>query len=642
MSGPNGVVLNVDDYAPARYARTKVLRQAGFEVLEAASGQETVDICRSAWPHLVLLDIDLPDMSGYEVCRILKSDVATRPIQVLHLTAAFRQGRDHALALDLGADGFLVEPVEPEVLLATVRALIRTRRAEEAVREAATEWQATFDAISDGVCLLDLDGRIRRCNAVFVDLLGGQEVLGEHWLKAVGDRVASDDRDKLVTGLTRPGRTTLEIATGDRDLHVSLDPLIDAAGTHRGRVCIVRDVSERKRIEHIKTDLLAMERQARAEAEEANRAKDEFLAVLSHELRTPLTAMLGWVRLLRGGRLEPGAAGNALEVIERNVRLQAQLVEDLLDVSRIVSGKLRIEARPVSVAGIVRAGVEAIATAAAARGVALEAACPASVGFVLGDPARLEQVLVNLLSNAVKFTPAGGRASITVERASDRVCIAVRDTGAGIDAALLPHVFERFRQAQGADHRSHSGLGLGLTIVRHLVELHGGTVRAESQGAGQGAAFTVELPVFETPGLVSSGEAGPESAPAAALERVRVLLVEDNDDTRGMLTAALRGGGAEVEAARSMEAALEALAAYRPDVVVSDIGMPGGDGYDLIRSIRRSGAEPGVHTPAIALTAFAAQGDIDRALAAGYDRHLAKPVEPALLVSTIAELVRRR
>ena len=639
MSGAD-VVLNVDDYGPGRYVRSKVLRQAGFQVVEAASGEEALALTRTARPDLVLLDVDLPGVSGNEVCRQIKEDPSLKSIAVLHLTAAFRRGSDHARALDLGADGYLVEPVEPDVLVATVRSLLRTRRAEQAVRAAATQWQATFDAISDGVCLLDVDGRIVRHNGVLRGLAGEAEaVLGRRFTDVFAEWLTPELARRVALAVARCARDAMEVRVGGRHLEIDLEPM-QAEDDRRGSVCIVRDVSERTRVARIEADLLEFERAARAAAEEANRAKDEFLAVLSHELRTPLAAMLGWVRLLASRRLDEMDTARALEVVERNIRLQTQLVEDLLDVSRIVSGKLRIEAGPVDAQAVVGTAVDAVAAAAAAKRIRLDVSC-GDVGWVVGDAARLGQVMSNLLSNAVKFTPAGGEVSLRAERQDGRIRIAVRDTGQGIDGRLLPHIFERFRQGEGASQRSHTGLGLGLAIVRHVVDLHGGVVTASSDGIGRGATFTVELPAADPPGdqprrqgdrLVVEAEAG--------LRGVRVLVVEDDEDTRGMLVAVLREGGADVRAEPGVGAAIEAIAEYRPDILVSDIGMPDGDGYDLIGRVRGMQGDPAASVRAIALTAFAGRSDADQALTAGFDRYLAKPVEPAILMAAVAELAR--
>ena len=384
------------------------------------------------------------------------------------------------------------------------------------------------------------------------------------------------------------------------------------------------------------------------EAREANRLKDEFLATVSHELRTPLTAILGWAHMLRTGQFEGGSAGRAFETIERNARAQAQLIDDLLDVSRVITGNLRIDVRPVDPNSFIEAAVEAVRPAAEAKGVRVQRVIDTGLVSVLGDPVRLQQVVWNLLSNAIKFTPRGGRVQVRMERVNSHLEISVSDTGAGIAAEFLPYVFDRFRQADQKTTRRHGGLGLGLAIVRHLVELHGGTVRAESGGEGHGSAFTVLLPVAP----VYASEA-PEARvhPAARdtlpafecpdrLDGLRVLVVDDEPDTRDMLSAGLGRCGALVTAVGSAEEALAALAAAPPDILISDIGMPGEDGYELIRKVRALPADGG-RVPAIALTAYARTEDRMQALRAGYQMHVPKPVEMAELAAVTVSLVRR-
>jgi PAS domain S-box-containing protein len=379
-----------------------------------------------------------------------------------------------------------------------------------------------------------------------------------------------------------------------------------------------------------------------AEAQLAVRVRDDFLATVSHELRTPLTAMLGWARLLRGEKLDPALAARAVETIERNAKAQAQLVDDLLDVSRITSGKLRLRAGAVDLPGIVQSALESVRVAAEAKSLEVSVACDPELPPIAGDPDRIQQIVWNILSNAIKFTPSGGRVDVRVEGGPGAVRISVADTGRGISPGFLPYVFERFRQADSTTTRAHGGLGLGLAIVRHLVELHGGTVRAESAGEGRGATFTVELPARPGAGAGGGREAhglagGQERARAEgdALAGVRVLLVEDDADGRELIAYMLRSAGAEVRAVESAAAAIDALDAAPPDVIVSDIGMAGEDGYALIRRVRARRRDRGGAIPAIALTAFAAPEDRARALAAGYQVHIPKPVMPGDLAGAI-------
>jgi len=386
--------------------------------------------------------------------------------------------------------------------------------------------------------------------------------------------------------------------------------------------------------------LLAREQAARADFEAANRSKDDFLATLSHELRTPLTAMLGWARMLRAARLSPEQATRALETIERNTLWQAKLIDDLLDVSRIISGKMQLERQPVDVVGVVGAAVEALRRDAEAKGVALDVVLEPGTAVVNGDPVRLAQVVANLVSNAIKFTPAGGRLAVELSHPPGEAIVTVRDTGAGIEASLLPHVFDRFRQGQRG--RGAGGLGLGLAIVRHIVTLHGGTVSAHSDGLGRGAVFTVKLPLSrESRGPVIG--AGPRTVRAARpLEGIRILAVDDHPDARELVGVALADRGAEVHTAASVSDALAALENVAVDVLVSDLGMPGADGFALVAQLRErertDGRPPMV---AIALTAYASPHDRTQALAAGFDLHVAKPVDPDALTDAVVGALER-
>jgi PAS domain S-box-containing protein len=384
-------------------------------------------------------------------------------------------------------------------------------------------------------------------------------------------------------------------------------------------------------------------------AQEANRLKDEFLATVSHELRTPLTAILGWATMLRTNRFDEESAQRALETIERNAKNQRQIIEDLLDVSRIITGKLRLEIRSVEPVSLIEAAVEAVRPAAEAKGVRLQKLLDTGISPLSGDPARLQQVVWNLLTNAIKFTPRGGRIQIRLERVNSHVEIAVSDTGPGISPDFLPYVFDRFRQADSTTTRKHGGLGLGLAIVRHLVELHGGTVKAESAGEGQGATFTVNLPLMA---VYQKTEMEERAHPAAVehplsfecpekLDDLKILAVDDEADTRELLQAVLEQCGAEVKVVRSAQEALEQIGRFKPDVLVSDIGMPEEDGYELIRQVRRLPPEAGGTIPAVALTAYARAEDRLRVLREGYQMHVPKPVELAELVAVIASLVQR-
>jgi signal transduction histidine kinase len=379
---------------------------------------------------------------------------------------------------------------------------------------------------------------------------------------------------------------------------------------------------------------------ARREAEAANRAKDDFLAVLSHELRTPLNATFGWVRMLRSGRLDSGSAAHALEVIERNVTQQSRLISDLLDASRIVFGRLELSLQRLDLPGLVAEVVESVRPAAEIRGIVFKSELDPDAGPVHGDPDRLRQVIENILGNAIKFTPQDGAVTVRLVRDAD-ACLTVSDTGRGIDGDLLPHIFERFKQSDSTSTRAHAGLGLGLAIVRHLVELHGGRVRAESAGLGQGATFTVILPIAAAAADAAFGQGISAAGGGERLDGVRVLVIEDDDDTRDLIAVVLRQTGAVPFVAANAHDGVGMAAQVRPDVLVCDLAMPDKDGLVVVREIKSWAAEAGVILPALALSAYARPEDRDRALAAGFDFYLAKPVDPSELVRAVARLVRR-
>jgi PAS domain S-box-containing protein len=399
---------------------------------------------------------------------------------------------------------------------------------------------------------------------------------------------------------------------------------------------------DRKRVEKERDLLLEREREVRLEAEMANRAKDDFLAGVSHELRTPLNAILGWSRLLRGGALDAETVERGLAAVERNAEIQEQLIADLLDVARIVTGKIQLHLEPINLAGVVDAAVDAVRHAATAKGLALEVRLEGSFPPTLADADRLQQVVWNLLSNAIRFTPAGGHVIVTLGLRGGHVVIRVSDDGEGICADLLPRVFDPFRQGDTGTTQRQRGLGLGLSIVRHLSELHGGTVHAQSPGEGRGSTFTVELPLIEP--AADTTRPAPESlaveVAAGSLEHVRVLLVDDDSDSRELLGMVLRHHGAEVCAAATAEAAVVAFRRHVPDVVVSDIGLPDADGYELIRRLRALDIPAGQAAVAVALTGWARSEDRDEALQAGFQAHVVKPIDPIELVALLARLVR--
>jgi signal transduction histidine kinase/CheY-like chemotaxis protein len=415
----------------------------------------------------------------------------------------------------------------------------------------------------------------------------------------------------------------------------------EGGGMQPGAPASVAEVEDMRRAF---VDAAALVERRAAEAAEANRAKDEFLAVLSHELRTPLNAVYGWARMLQSGGLDPESAARAVDVIVRQADAQVQLIDDLLDVSRVVAGKMRLDVRPVELTAIVEGALDAVRPAAAAKDIRLEASLSAGPGTVVGDPSRLQQIVWNLVMNAVKFTPTGGRVSVRLRRTEAHAEIVVTDTGRGIDAAVLPYIFDRFRQADSSPTRAHAGLGLGLALAKHLVELHGGSLSAQSDGADKGATFVVRLPLARADrsgarDVRTEREADDRPASGVAdLHGVRVLLVDDDADALDLGATILSSAGAEVRVSRSAADAVQMFQQWRPDVLVSDIEMPHQDGYSLIRTVRALPAEEGGRTPAVALTAYGRVQDRMQALNAGFTMHVPKPADPAELTAIVANL----
>ena len=516
------------------------------------------------------------------------------------------------------------------------------KRMEGRLRESETQLRTLSDAVPQLVWMAEPGGHIFWYNRRWYDYTGTSPEQMEGW----GWQSVHDP--EMLPLVVKRWKASLE--TGE-PFEMEF-PLKGADGAFRWfltRVNPLRDSDGRLlRWFGTNTDVDG-QRRAAEELREANRLKDEFLATVSHELRTPLTAILGWAHLLRAGQLDKQSGNSALETIERNARAQAQLIDDLLDVSRIITGNLRLDVRQVDPGSFIEPAIEALRPAAEAKGVRIQKVMDTGIVSVAGDPARLQQVVWNLLSNAIKFTPKGGKVQVRLERINSHIEIAVSDTGVGIKPEFLPHVFERFRQADQKTTRHHGGLGLGLAIVRHLVELHGGTVEADSSGEDRGATFVVKLPIVP---LHQKDNLAERIHPAARdtlpdydcperLDGLKVLVVDDEADTRELLKVGIGRCGAEVVTAGSAREALAAIAEERPDLLISDIGMPGEDGYELIRKVRSLPAGGGGKIPAIALTAYARTEDRLRALRAGYQSHIAKPVELAELTAVMASLLRR-
>ncbi|MEH2287824.1 hybrid sensor histidine kinase/response regulator [Nostoc sp.] len=655
MSEPRVTILHIDDNEANRYVVSRILQNAGFGVQEAPTGAAGLKAVANFQPDLVILDVQLPDISGFEVCRQIKANPETAFIPVLHLSASFVQSQDKAEGLDSGADAYLAQPVEPIELLATVRSLLRIRRAEEAALSSAREWQTTFDSMKDGVSLVDSEGIILRCNRAMIKLFGkpSHEILGCAHHELMGAELGIGDGACFRRAKETHQRQRLELQSQERWFAKTIDPVLDEHGTLTGAVFTLSDITERKRAEALLQEqndrlnqLMISLQQQTEQAQQANRIKDEFLAVLSHELRSPLNPILGWARILQKSHQDAAKTQYALETIERNAKLQAQLIEDLLDVSRILQGKLSLNTLPVGLTFAIKAALETVRLAAEAKSIQIQTIFEPNVGQVLGDSGRLQQVIWNLLSNAIKFTSQGGRVEVRLESINDQVDthpteytqITVSDTGRGISSDFLPYVFDYFRQADGTTTRKFGGLGLGLAIVRHLVELHGGTIQAASPGEGQGAVFTVKLPLLAASKLNQDNTADGDRSDFN-LNGLQALLVDDNKDSREFIAFVLEQYGAQVTEADSAHDALNSLEQAKFDLLISDIGMPDMDGYTLIRQIRNQSPDRGGEIPAIAVTAYAGEIDRQQALAAGFQQHISKPIELEVLIQAILTIV---
>jgi len=625
MNAHSTQILNVDDNDGARYAKTRILQSAGFDVIEAANGTDALDIVRRVQPALVLLDVKLPDINGIEVCRRIKADSSSSSVLVLQTSAALTGRADKIRGLEGGADNYLAAPIEADELIANVNALLRMRQTQVDLRDSEERFRQLTDNIDDVFWMFALPGReLVYVSPEYSAVWGGSaESLGQQpggWL----DAVHPDDRARMAA---RWERLALEphydeefrINAADGQLRWVRDrlfPVRDARGDVYRVARVTSDISARKDME------------ALLRAADSN--KNQFLATLAHELRNPLSPIRNAAALL--GATGEGAGerqAKAREVITRQVDHLAHLVDDLLDVARISEGKIVLRNEAVDLNSVIGQAIETAAPLITARGHHLEVVEPEPRICVLGDPVRLAQSVGNLLHNAAKFTPTGGEIVLSVEEEGGRVRISVRDNGIGIDEDNLPRIFAMFAQVGAPPDRAPEGLGIGLSLVSHLIELHGGHLSAASPGIGLGSTFTVDLPLLHV-GAGTDAESVPEAAPEAAPEQpssggMRVLLVDDNIDAMEMMGFLLAEMGYEARTTADASE-IEAIAtSHKPQVIVLDIGLPGVDGYEVARRLK---ANPQfAHIRLVAHTGYGSPEDRKRAHEAGFDAHLVKPAE---------------
>lgn len=650
-------ILLIDDNPHDRILAIRSLEREfpSLQVKEIAKLEELDQVLETDNFDLTITDYQLRWSDGLAVLRTIKARHPECPVIM------FTNSGTQEIAVEAmksGLDDYVIKSPKHYIRLA---AAVRSAWEKAEIHRKATSLenrlQSLLNQLNVGVFRLTKSGSLLEANPAFFRLLGLSELpLSEaaqslksyfhpedyaQLLNQLKENEQIRDRANAATPLALLSSAEREVQLRRADGSMIWVRLSKTISTIDGETIIeglMEDISDRKQLES------ALRKQAE-DLERANRIKDEFLAVLSHELRSPLNAILGWTQLLRNRKLNESATVRALETIDRNARLQTQLIEDLLDVSRIMRGKLSLNVSLVDLVSTIEVTIDTMRLAAQAKSIQIQFTSDPTVGLVEGDRNRLQQVIWNLLSNAIKFTPAQGHVAIILERNGTQAQIRVSDTGKGISPEFLPHVFDYFRQADSSTTRMHGGLGLGLAIVRNLVELHGGTVSASSPGVGQGATFTVTLPLKIDPTLENYEQVFPTvgSAPtfnnSSILKGKRVLVVDDEVDARDFYTTVLEDCGASVTAVASVSDALEALRRQRPDVLLSDIGMPIEDGYALIRQVRALESEQGGRLPAIALTAYAMEVDRQQALAAGFQKHLPKPIEPEELVTVVAHLV---
>jgi PAS domain S-box-containing protein len=616
------LILNVDDNDGARYAKSRILSRAGFVVIEAANGTEALERARDSLPDLILLDVKLPDINGFEVCRQIKATPETAGILVLQTSAAAVQSIDRIRGLDGGADSYLIEPIEPAELIAHVRALLRVRRAEGALRESEERFRQMAENIDDVFWMLDPStDRLLYVSPAYRRLWGdaaSAPVPGPgHWaghIHAEDEAAVETAYRALASGtpyeieyqIVRPDGDTRWVAERAFTVRDTRDRIYRLAG-------IVNDISERRANEMVLCD--------------GDRRKDEFLAMLAHELRNPLAPIRNAIELLDPSRAPaPQDFETMRAIIGRQVRHLSRLVDDLLDVARITQGKITLRQENVSLAAAIEAAIETVAPALNKKAHTLKTQMPDDSLYVIGDGVRIAQVLGNILSNAVKYTPQGGEIVIDVRESDEVVQIAVRDSGVGMNAQTIPVIFELFVQSQNSLERSEGGLGIGLPLARTLVELHGGKLEAFSGGPGHGSEFIVSLPLSRAVQIAEPAPAATAGvvAPRDTGPALRLLLVDDSVDAATLLAMVLEADGYDVRVAHEAKQALEVAAQFDPEIVLLDLGLPGMDGFQLAREMRKLANT--ANALLVAVTGYGQAADRQRSQEAGFDHHLVKPV----------------
>lgn len=634
------MILNVNDDEATRDGLSRSLRGAGYEVREASSGHEALALARDA-PRLIILGVKLPDVDGYEVCRRLKADPRTAAIPVLQTSATVVSPARPAAGLDNGADGYLVQPVEPTELVATVRALLRAQEAEAGLREAGMEWQRTFDAIAESAAILRADGQILRTNRALLGLMRATEadVVGRGVRTLFRERLGIDDPILDLSSASHPERRTSDVRSAECWYRLVTDPIFDERGHANRFVLVMTDITSLR-------DLADAERRRADELLEDNHRKDEFLAMLAHELRNPLNAIAAAAALQQHAAVDDAQRSRVAATVSRQVRQLSRLVDDLLDVSRLTRGRVQLQKEFTDLRTVLHEVEQMARPYLDERRQPLRLDVPDEPVMVHGDSLRLAQAFANLMSNASKFSGVGRQIDLRcdIDRQADRhpvVIIRVVDHGVGIDATHLSRIFEPFVQGPTTLARSEGGLGIGLTIARRMVELHDGEITASSAGLGKGTEFCVTLPMVSAP-LEASPPAPALDGPLtrhAPPHRLDVLVIEDDEDAAELLRALFAAVGHRTRVARDGVTGLAEVLAHPPDVAFIDIGLPRMSGYDVARSIRR--AEQGAHAYLVALTGYGRPEDRARALAAGFDIHLVKPLEIHRVMQLMAQRASR-